>query len=263
MPRTIVNAELDPPVAGFFGKLPSRGDFIVRHLPKTFLEPWDAWLQRAIAHSRRQLGESWRECYCTSPIWRFVLGAGLCGPAAYAGILMPSVDRVGRYYPLVITAPLAPKEPLFALPLTGETWFQRAEQLALAGLERDELNLDDFSRQVAALGIPRPATNFSGSGVMAGKAWYCPLPEPLELFQTSPVLAGYLLQRGFSQPSLWWTEGSIRIARCLLICDGLPPDEGFAALLAGNWQQWGWNEKPLAEIAGHSGEPPAAEEELL
>ena len=85
-----------PPITGFFGKLPGRGDFIGRHLPKSFLDPWDTWLQQAIAQSHIQLGGLWRECYCTSPIWRFALSPGLCGPAVYTGILMPSVDRVGR-----------------------------------------------------------------------------------------------------------------------------------------------------------------------
>ena len=82
------------PVAGFFGKLPGRGDFIGRHLPKSFIEPWDTWLQNAIAESRVQLGGIWRERYCTSPIWRFALGAGLCGPPPYAGILMLSLIHI-------------------------------------------------------------------------------------------------------------------------------------------------------------------------
>ncbi|MEZ5600327.1 MAG: type VI secretion system-associated protein TagF, partial [Candidatus Competibacteraceae bacterium] len=82
MPGTTVTPTLARPAAGFFGKLPSRGDFIGRHLPKSFVGPWDSWLQTAVAHSRDQLGENWQEYYCTSPVWRFALGPGLCGPAA-------------------------------------------------------------------------------------------------------------------------------------------------------------------------------------
>jgi len=252
--------ETSRPPAGFFGKLPSRGDFIGRHLPKTFLDPWDAWLQAAIAQSRAQLGESWRERYCTSPVWRFALGPGLCGPAAHAGILMPSMDRVGRYYPLAISASLQPDWPLFVLPSSGEAWFLQAERLALDALERDELDMDDFSHQVAELGIP-PPIDFPTAGTVAGDAWYCPLPEPLDLLQTSPALVSYLLHRGFPQHSLWWTAGSDRINRCLLVCAGLPPVAGFAALLDGNWPQWGWNEKRLAGIAHSVGALSAVEEE--
>jgi type VI secretion system protein ImpM len=248
------------PLAGFFGKLPSRGDFIGRQLPKTFVAPWDAWLQAAIEHSRARMGEdAWREYYCTSPIWRFALGAGLCGADAYAGILMPSMDRVGRYYPLAIAAPLAPDGPLLALPMASEAWFQQAERLALAALERDALDLDVFSRQVAALGAPL-ALDATPAQATSGNAWYCPLPESLDLTHAAPALASHLLRRAFPQPSLWWTEGSEWIARCLLICAGLPPAAGFAALLNGEWQQSGWNEQSFADIAGLSGGPAAAEE---
>ena len=260
MPRSALISEPGQPVAGFFGKLPSRGDFVGRHLPKIFLDPWDDWLQAAIAQSRVQLGESWRECYCTSPVWRFALGAGLCGPAAHAGILMPSMDRVGRYYPLAIAVPLQPDWPLFALPSSREVWFLQAERLALDALERDELDMDDFSQQVAALGAP-PPVDLPTAGTVAGDAWYCPLPEPLDLLQTSPALVSYLLHRGFPQHGLWWTTGSDRIARCLLVCAGLPPVAGFAALLDGNWPQWGWNEKWLAGVAPYPSDPPAVEEE--
>ena len=247
MPGATVSSTPAASPTGFFGKLPSRGDFIARHLPRAFLDPWDTWLQKAIACSRQQLGGAWRECYCTSPIWRFALGAGVCGPRAYAGVLMPSVDRVGRYYPLVIAAPLAPDRPLLTLPTSATDWFERAESLALLGLERDDLALDAFEQQVAALGSPLIAGPDATDG--PGAAWYCPLhDESLAAASQSPLLAAYLLRRGFPQPSLWWTEGSDRIARCLLVCDGLPPVSGFAALLSGDWRQAGWEEKPLVRI---------------
>jgi type VI secretion system protein ImpM len=94
---------------------------------------------------------------------------------------------------------------------------------------------------------------------VTGKVWHCPLAESLNWLNATPALASNLLKRAFTRPSLWWTEGSDRINRCLLICEGLPPIEGFAALLAGDWPQRGWNEKPLADIAGLD-EPSVAEE---
>lgn len=260
MPRPTVNYAAEWPTTGFFGKLPSRGDFIGRHLPKRFLQPWDAWLQAAIAQSKSQLGESWRDFYCTSPIWRFALGAEVCGPSACAGILMPSMDRVGRYYPLAIIAPLTPNWPLLALPFRGALWFEQVEHLALDALDRDQLDLDLFSEQVAALDAPR-RTDIPPVGTVTGAAWYCPLPEPLDILQTSTALASHLLKQGFAQHSLWWTDGSEQIARCLLICDGMPPIVGFAALLAGNWQQWGWNEQSLVGIADWPGDLATAEEQ--
>ena len=29
---------------GLFGKLPAHGDFVRRHLPRSFVTPWDEWL---------------------------------------------------------------------------------------------------------------------------------------------------------------------------------------------------------------------------
>jgi len=244
--------------AGFFGKLPGRGDFIGRYLPRNFLEPWDGWLQGAMAYSRNQLAETWLDCYCTSPIWRFALSGGVCGPGSYAGVLMPSVDRVNRHYPLTIAAPLTPDWPLLTVPSAGTAWFQGAERIALDGLEQDTLDLEGFSRRVAELGA-LPVIAQTGDATVTGKVWHCSLSESQNWLNATPALASHLLQRAFARPSLWWTEGSDRIARCLLICEGLPPIEGFAALLAGDWRQRGWNEKPLADIAGLD-EPSAAEE---
>ena len=83
-------------------------------------------------------------------------------------------------------------------------------------------------------GDPDPAT---------GKAWHCALPDAQPGYQATPLLADALLRRAFTRPSLWWTEGSDRIPRCLLICDGLPPIDSFAALLAGDWEKRGWKQR--------------------
>jgi type VI secretion system protein ImpM len=42
--------------AGFYGKLPSHGDFLRRRVSDAFLGVWDGWLQRCMAASRSALG---------------------------------------------------------------------------------------------------------------------------------------------------------------------------------------------------------------
>ncbi len=229
---------------GLYGKLPARGDFVSRNLPPTFLNPWDGWLQTAIAYSRQQLGQNWLACYLTSPLWRFALSPGVCGPDAYAGVLMPSVDRVGRYYPLVIATPLLKHHNL--LDLITADWFEQAEQVALAGLD-EHLDLEDFIERVQALDLPGTSRFLDGAfpADSSGTAWHCTLADPATLKQVGSKLAGYLLAERFPHYSLWWSHGSERISPCLLVCQELPPPEGFAALLAGNWEQGGWNERPL------------------
>src|SRR5512139_3843786 len=95
-----------PSMPGWYGKIPNLGDFASRRLPSRFIVAWDDWLQRALASSRAQLGGQWLDLYLTSPVWRFLLMPGVCGSAAWAGVLMPSVDRVGRYFPLTIALEL-------------------------------------------------------------------------------------------------------------------------------------------------------------
>ena len=57
MPGEAVAAQGVAAVLGYYGKVPTNGDFVLRRLPRSFVDPWDAWLQRAMAISREQLAE--------------------------------------------------------------------------------------------------------------------------------------------------------------------------------------------------------------
>jgi len=48
---------------GFFGKLPSHGDFIERRVGSAFRDLWDEWMQRCIVESQQELGGRWLDCY--------------------------------------------------------------------------------------------------------------------------------------------------------------------------------------------------------
>lgn len=248
-------------VSGFFGKLPSRGDFVSRGLPKSFIEPWDNWLQAAMAGSRHQLGKSWQESYCVSPLWRFAISPGLCGSSGYAGVFMPSVDRVNRYYPLVIATALAEDYPLLTLPIAAETWFAQAEHLALIALEHDTLNLDAFTERVQGLAMP-PTLGTVVNAQEVTQPWHCALPNTRPFADNLPLLASHLLPQAFKQPSLWWNTGTEQILGSLLLCEGLPPVNSFSALLSGAWEKTGWNKKLLASDSDRApDESSAAEEE--
>src|SRR4051794_39585251 len=89
---------------GFFGKIPSRGDFVHAGLSSGFVRAWDGWLQRVMAEARRTLGETWPDLWHVAPVWRFALPPGQCGGQPVLGLWMPSVDRVGRAFPLTLAA---------------------------------------------------------------------------------------------------------------------------------------------------------------
>ena len=102
---------LDAP-AGFFGKLPARGDFLRVGLPRSFTDPLDDWLQGALAASRARFDDRWGAVWEAAPAWCFALPAGTLGPSSAIGVILPSRDRVGRRFPLVFArlAPLSDPE---------------------------------------------------------------------------------------------------------------------------------------------------------
>lgn len=88
---------LDHPA--IFGKLPGHGDFIARGMPGDVRETIDLWLAEWLAAARAGCGDSFESDYEAAAPWLFE------GPRATA-VLMPSMDRVGRLFPLlVVTAP--------------------------------------------------------------------------------------------------------------------------------------------------------------
>ncbi|MFO1349463.1 MAG: type VI secretion system-associated protein TagF [Gammaproteobacteria bacterium] len=230
---------------GYYGKLPARGDFVTRNLPASFIGTWDGWLQDAITQSRLQLRERWLDCYLTSPSWRFLLSAGIGGASAFAGVMIPSVDRVGRYFPLAVATALEQNLNPLDLLTRGQPWFEQAEAVVLDALD-DRLDLEAFAGRVQALGLPPTVTLRAGlSTAGAGNGWYCPLDKLENLGNIQSALVCHLMASRFPHCSLWWSHGSERIAPCLSICSGLPPPAHYAAFLAGQWSQWGWTEQSL------------------
>ncbi len=115
---------------GFFGKIPARGDFVRAGLPRSFTDPWDAWLEVVIAGSRELLGPRWLPAWMEAPIWHFALPAGQCGPAPVLGVWMPSVDAAGRHFPLTLAC-------VGAQPADREAWLAAAEAVGLRALQED------------------------------------------------------------------------------------------------------------------------------
>lgn len=215
---------------GFYGKLTSHGDFVRRRLPDTLVETWDGWLQQSMLASRQQLGGDWLAHYLTSPVWRFAIAEGIVGEQAWAGVMMPSVDRVGRHYPLMLAAPAAASVPLTDWIDKGSGWYDALEALAFGSLAADFV-FEDFDRALAAQ--PVPAVQPAHAAAPSSTAWRIAMPEP----GRAPDALVSVLAQG---RSLWWSEGSPSVEPSMLVCQGLPATSGFAAMLAGGWQAHGW-----------------------
>jgi type VI secretion system protein ImpM len=233
----------DPLIPGWYGKIPCLGDFASRRLPSRFIVPWDDWLQRTLAGSRALLDEAWLNTYLTSPVWRFLLMPEVCGNACWAGVLMPSVDRVGRYFPLTIAAEL-PSLPARETALTSlSNWLDVAEGAALAALNVD-YTCDDLDRSLSDHRLPTmddPQDGFSllqirladMINVRGGPATALTLPS-LEAFPALLAGAGSrALLRAATGKTLWWSHNREGAQPLLLCCDGLPGPDNFTMLLRG------------------------------
>jgi type VI secretion system protein ImpM len=226
---------------GLFGKLPAHGDFLHRNLPSKAINEWDKWLQTFIGSTQERLGESWLEIYLTSPIWRFCLSSGTLDNSAWAGIMLPSVDRVGRYFPFSILRKLPESMSLADFALSQRSWYDKIESLALRALDGqlivdrllEELNLislgptDGYQRQASAK-------------LAAGLVVDLDLDEP-DNSAALPHLLDAFVSNTFTSFSYWHTSGSDRVEPCIFVTQGLPPPAGGAALFDGLWENWEWS----------------------
>jgi type VI secretion system protein ImpM len=221
--------------AGWFGKLASLGDFGSRRLPPQFTQACDQWLSRGVASSQALLGERWLDAYLTAPVWRFAWGPGVVNPQWWIGVLMPSVDRVGRYFPLLVAqAGFNPPATPRALA-QAEPWFERV-QAAMLGTLQAGGTVEAFD--AALTGLPDWDDGAS-----------LPPPEPQRLperqrFESAegvsmgawlPRVATASWLQGLQGRSLWWPvrEGAERTA--VSVTHGLPAAERFVDLLDASW----------------------------
>lgn len=229
--------------SGFYGKLPSLGDFASRRLQQDFVSSWDSWLQSSLAVSQETLGEQWLKSYLVSPIWRFALSPGLCGKDAWLGIVMPSVDRVGRYFPLTIASKVNANTSLIQMFSQASDWFEQLESAAIAALEND-LAVETFDQMVRSIkpceSIILNNTSVINADRQSGEksTFYLGFEhsdttiEQMYSEITSQLLTAYLPGH-----SLWCTTGSDEINPAFLAVNGLPPAKAYAEMITGQFQK--------------------------
>ncbi len=225
---------------GFYGKLPSHGDFIQRGITDGFVNRWDAWLQEGLARSREALGDPWVSLFLTSPVWRFVLSRGMVDGSNWAGILLPSIDRANRCFPLTIVAELGPQAQPFEVSALAEGWFDWVEAVARRVLDEEVLDLAELQAQLAssdALLDPTRMTSGeddpqSGSVDSRGIQRFALEPD-LNMARFWARRSARLMLQQDAPAGLWWTAGSEWVRPSVLLTRGLPPPESFRELLVG------------------------------
>lgn len=226
---------------GWYGKLPGLGDFASRRLPPAFIAFWDAWLQRQLVAARAVPGERWQAAFLASPGWRFVLLPGACGSECWAGLFVPSRDKVGRCFPLTVALGLDPQRQGLGAVFADAGWFDALETVALAARASDAPP-DRFD--AALLETPGPASQDAGSAAHVLGQWWLQAPSacaPLALglpdIGSLPGLLGdaaaHALAAGAPGRTLWWQAGRAGAAAPLLACCGMPAEDQAGLLLGG------------------------------
>ena len=224
---------------GWYGKLPCLGDFASRRLGGDFVEPWDRWLAEQLARWRQLEPERWLAGYLAGPSWRWLLMPGALAPgsAALAGVLMPSVDKVGRYFPFTALVPLAPGwsppgDAGQAGPLLAA--LHRLDDLALDAMQDDwpieqlEAALGDWAASDDARMLATAPTQLAAPPAIADsdQPWQ-ELPCSGDFAQAFVAALAHQAHRG---RALWWSADAhgnplLRASR------GLPLGPHFRALM--------------------------------
>lgn len=207
----------DTVLAGYFGKVPSKGDFISRRLDRDVRMQLDQWLQPALQSSREMLGDEWMDLYLNAPIWRFYLEGGICGPYPVVGMMIPSVDKAGRYFPFLVAAQIPDFSLSVASIARADGWLHSLEDILLSVLE-DEFDIDYFDHQLAKKA-------FDLDNAPAGLN---PLDEPPSQTGAFAPLAAALAGKSLPQ-SVWWTSGSDRRKPGMSLYTGWPAATAFAS----------------------------------
>ncbi len=216
---------------GFYGKLPAYGDFIQKRLPQDFINSWHEWLQTGMLACRERDPEGWLSFYLNCPAWCFVLGAGICGEQAVAGVTIPSVDRVGRYFNFTLASILPVDTDPAVFAGARHKWFANLENLALSVLEQ-EMDQDGIDRSInersAELGWGQaPRTTFESdadhvriaSNDISGVAGFM------------PALLHQLISNEHDRYGLWWHRGSSQVTAQLISCANMPTGETYLKLI--------------------------------
>jgi len=222
---------------GLYGKVRSKRDFIALAVPREFLEVWEPWLQTSVSTSQHHLSHRWRDAFLSAPIWRFWLGAELCGRTV-AGAIMPSLDGIGRYFPLTLAARSGEGTAIPPPELDGmEAWFEAAESLLLGALDQDR-TFEALAAALERMPDPRfePASpRMDGVTDIDGNTFAVALDRG-RLAETLSAARVAAHSVAYASATFWWTSGGQDYPPLALLSRRLPDPALFAGMLTGRFE---------------------------
>lgn len=213
---------------GFYGTLPTECNIVTHALPEQFVTTWQTWLIQSLSQSKSQLGTAWLDSYLTTPIWRFALSAGVCDDNAWVGILMPSVDCDGLYFPLTLAVNVDANYAITHSLTLADHWFEQLEAMALTVLE-ENISLPQFIDLLASL--PKFSVKNQQYTVTNTQA-------SIQVYHAEPVTEAFveltadLLNTHLQHYSLWHRARTELEVAALLVYQNLPDKQEFVNFLS-------------------------------
>ena len=133
--------------------------------------------------------------------------------------MVPSVDRVGRYFPLTLVAELPPGMSVLSAASQTAACLDAAERLVIDTLAAEQVDLETFDDEIMQLGeeltaagiAPRIAFDPIAAQILdaGGKPyWQMPIDSPSQLAPAFEELLSQRLATLYEPLVLWWTSGS-------------------------------------------------------
>jgi type VI secretion system protein ImpM len=216
---------------GFYGKLPTYGDFIQKRLPQDFINPWHEWLQANMLAARENEPENWLTYYLNCPAWCFVLSGGVCGSQPVAGVTIPSVDKVGRYFNFTMASILPEDTEPASFASSHHQWVIGIKDLALEALdeEMDQQRIEESinSQSLELSYSPGFQTTLENSTDQLRVVY----PESTLITEQLPGLLHHMILREQTHYGLWWHKGSSQVSAQTIACAGMPSTTTYLGLM--------------------------------
>jgi type VI secretion system protein ImpM len=222
-----------------YGKLPTKRDFIALGVSRDFLNAWEPWLQSGVSASQATLGEQWHKAFLRAPIWRFWLGGDLCGVST-VGAFMPSLDKVGRYFPLTLLAS-ADEGAVIPPPEINaqDAWFKSAEDFLIATLDHEttfEAVVQNLGQLAMPIQIEPLNKSTADADLFVERAATVAIQKEEKHFAD---LFGSLRRADpdkiYSGTTCWWTVGGEDFSPMAFCVKRMPDPFLFAAMLTGEF----------------------------
>lgn len=235
---------------GFFGKLPSRGDFVGRGWANTANDALDKLLQVALERvlSATDIG---KQVIARAPDVILSIRPGIVAKEGFVLAVVPSEDRVGRVFPLCAGVQWDAVSPGWQMAWPSAHYGQALAACLHRNIE-NEAAPDTLLREIQALGdLGKYGPTFASA---VGDETVPRLPAEVKTLHVEGPLSNMSVANQSLCVAL--SESSDLLALCLdyagevrdfAICRRLASPGALAALFDGLWDANGWMSLPASE----------------